>query len=236
MAEGDAGKDAGEGTGKDQPSLELPRLGWRRKPRPESPDRPATPEPTRPTGAPPLFVDEVEGSDEPDEPTRVDEVRPVPTLVTVDEPAPTRVDDQVVEPAPRPRRDPRVRRPGGMVAAVVTGVVVGLGIVGLTWASLRLCEVVQGTSSCGDTGYPLLIAILVVMVVVGALLLKAARVPEAGSTSFLAVGLTSVIALLFLVDSLLDRAMVVVIPVIAAAAFAAAHALTRALVAAPPER
>jgi hypothetical protein len=68
------------------------------------------------------------------------------------------------------------------------------------------------------------------MVIVGALLLRAARVPEAASTSFLGVGLTAVIALLFLVDSLLDRSMVVVIPVITAATFAASHWVTRTFV------
>ena len=80
-----------------------------------------------------------------------------------------------------PRRD--------AAAAVLTGLVVGLGIVGLTWASLRSCEGVQGTSSCGDAGYPLLGLILVAMVVVGALLLRLLRVPDPGSTSFLGVGL-----------------------------------------------
>ena len=117
-----------------------------------------------------------------------------------------------------------------MPVAVLTGAVVGLGIVGLTWASLRGCEAVQGTSSCGDVGYLLLGAILVAMVVVGALLLRTMRVPEPGSTSFLGVGLTAVAALLFLVDSLMDNAMVVVLPVLCAASFAAAHWVTRTFI------
>ncbi|HEY0950054.1 hypothetical protein, partial [Nocardioides sp.] len=150
----------------------------------------------------------------------LEETRPLPT-------APDDTPEPVAEPEPRPARVRRERGPGGMPAVLLTGVVVGLGIVGLTWASLRLCEGVQGTSSCGDTGYGLLIAILVVMVVVGMLLLRLARVPEPGSTSFLAVGLTCVLALLFLVDSLLDRPMVVVIPLISAGTFALAHWVTR---------
>jgi hypothetical protein len=117
-----------------------------------------------------------------------------------------------------------------MPMAVLTGVVVGLGIVGLTWASLKMCEGIRGTSSCGDTGYGLLLVILGAMVVVGALLLRAAHVDEPGSTSFLAVGLTSVLALLFLIDSLLDRSMIVVIPVLSAGSFAAAHWVTRTFI------
>lgn len=137
-----------------------------------------------------------------------------------------------IEPEPE-RRAPRPRRPGGMVAASLTGVLVGLGIVGLTWASLRGCEAIQGTSSCGDAGYGALFAILVVMVVVGALLLRLATVPEPGGTSFLGVGLTAVVALLFLVDSLMDVAMLVVIPVICAGSYAAAHWVTRTFIEPP---
>jgi hypothetical protein len=113
---------------------------------------------------------------------------------------------------------------------LITGVVVGLGLVGLTWAALRMCEVAKGTSSCGGTGYPLLLAILVVMVIVGTLLLRAARVPDAGATSMLAVGMASVVALAFLVDVLLDRSMVLVVPVITALTYAAAHWVTRTFV------
>jgi hypothetical protein len=225
----------------DQPSLELPKLSLRRRkkkePAPAPPPAegtavdaapveetavlpPTPPPPTPPPPAPelaeppPLFVDEVGPvtADEPARPVVVDEIPAVPEA-----PEPT-------------RRAIKVRGPGGMVAAVLTGIVVGLGMVGLTWASLRLCETVQGTSSCGGTGYPLLAAILVLMVIAGTLLLKLGRVAEPGSTSFLAVGLTAVLALLFLVDSLLDAAMIVVIPVISAASYAASHWVTRTFI------
>ena len=99
-----------------------------------------------------------------------------------------------------------------MLAVVLVGLVVGLGIVGLTWASLQTCSAVQGTSSCGKAGYPMLVVILVVAVALGGLLLRLARVPEPGSTSFLAVGLAAVVALLFFVNSLTDPAMIAVIP------------------------
>lgn len=211
MADRDPEKDAG-------PSLELPKLGWRRRKR----TAPRAPAP-EPAGA-----REVEPTQEPE--PAVEETRPivVTDAAPVPEPAP--------EPAPaaEPRRkEPRERRPGGMPAAVVTGLVVGLGIVGLTWASLRSCESVQGTSSCGKVGYPMLGLILVVMVVVGALLLRLLRVRDPASTSFLAVGLAVVVALLVLVDHLLDRSMVVVIPLLSAATFALAHWVTRTFIEPP---
>jgi len=213
MAEGEPEQDAGQRAGKDQQSLELPSLGWRRRRRTPKPAPRAAVEETRPLPEATL-----------PEPTTPEPTTPEPPRpMAVAEPAPERVP----EPEPQPRRERRERGTGGMPAVLLTGAVVGLGIVGLTWASLRLCESVQGTSSCGDTGYGLLIAILALMIVVGMLLLRLARVPEPGSTSFLAVGLTCVLALLFLVDSLLDRPMVVVIPLISVGAFAAAHWVTR---------
>ncbi len=195
---------------KEQPSLELPKLGLRRRRQ-----RP-------PTEAPPAEETVVH------EPA-VEETGPL--LVEEPEPAPS--------PAPKPRREPRPPRvrtergPGGVLAAAVTGVVVGLGICGLTWASLRSCEGVQGTSSCGDAGYPLLGLMLAVMVVVGWLLLRLLRVADPATTSFLAVGLAMVVALLVLVDHLMDRAMVVVIPLLCAATYAAAHWVTSTFVEAP---
>ena len=76
---------------------------------------------------------------------------------------------------------------------IVTALVVGLLIVGATAGSMRICTEIKGTSSCGGQGLLLLVAILVVSVLLGAALLRAAQVPEPGSTSFLAVGLLSVV-------------------------------------------
>ena len=211
MADGESEQDADPRAGKDRPSLELPSLGWRRR------RRTPKPEPQAPAPAPPPAPQRQRPV--------LEETRPLPATAP-DATAPD-APEPIPEPGPRPARERKARGPGGQPAVLLTGVVVGLGIVGLTWASLRLCESVQGTSSCGDSGYGLLIAILALMVVVGMLLLRLARVPEPGSTSFLAVGLTCVLALLFLVDSLLDRPMVVVIPLISAGTFAAAHWVTR---------
>lgn len=113
---------------------------------------------------------------------------------------------------------------------VVTGVVVGLVVVGLTWASLRTCEAVQGTSSCGSAGYPMLGLVVALAVLAGSALLRLAQVPDPVSTSLLGVGVAAVIALVFLVDHLDQPAMVVVIPLICAATFAGSHWLTTAVI------
>ena len=200
---------------KDGPSLELPKLGLRRRKQ-----RPATPPEPEPR---------LERTIE----QPLEETRPI----VVEEPPPP-APERDPEPGPKRRqpRAPRVRKergPGGMAAAVVTGLVVGLGLCGLTWASLRSCEGLRGTTSCGDAGYPLLGMMLGVMVVVGWLLLRLLRVPDPATTSFLAVGLAMVVALLVLVDHLLDRSMVVVIPLLCAATYAVAHWVTRTFVEAP---
>jgi len=113
---------------------------------------------------------------------------------------------------------------------VVTGLVVGLVVVGLTWASLRTCEAVQGTTSCGTAGYPMLGLVLVLAVLAGSTLLRLAQVPDPVSTSLLAVGSAAVLALVFLIDHLDQPAMVVVIPLVCAATFAGAHWLTTAVI------
>ena len=65
---------------------------------------------------------------------------------------------------------------------------------------------------------------------VGQVLLKAFQVPDPGSTSFLAVGLIAVVALLFLIDVILDWQMIIVIPLVGVAAFLLSHWVTTAFV------
>jgi hypothetical protein len=107
---------------------------------------------------------------------------------------------------------------------------VGLVIVGLTAASFRLCEVVKGTSSCGGPGLLLLLAIFGGAVFLGAGMLRAFRVVDPASTSFLAVGLLCVLSLLFLVDVIFAWWMIITIPLIAMGTFALSHWVTTALI------
>jgi hypothetical protein len=114
----------------------------------------------------------------------------------------------------------------GRPAAVLTGLLVGALIVAATAGALRLCTQIKGTSSCGGSGFFLLVAILILAVLVGAAMLKAAAVPQPVSTSFLAVGLLSVVTLLFLVDSIFESWMIIVIPVVSVATFLLSHWIT----------
>ncbi|RYP87245.1 hypothetical protein EKO23_06475 [Nocardioides guangzhouensis] len=179
---------------------------------------------------PPLFADEVATDDE----------------VTAETPAaaeaaPTRVQTAVAEAPSEEDADDRAeggsrraRRSGGPIlagmpsrlAALVTGALVGLLAVGLTYAGLVGCDAWRGTQTCGGPGLLFLALILVAMVAVGALLLRAAGVADATSTSVLAVGLFAVVCLLVLIDALFSTWMVVVLPVVGALAYALAHWVT----------
>ena len=128
------------------------------------------------------------------------------------------------------RRVPRGPVLTGYPASAVTGLLVGALMVGLTVAALRGCEAIRGTATCGGPGLLLLVIILVVLVMLGQALLRAFRVPDPGSTSFLAVGLMAVVALLFLIDVILDWQMIIVIPLVGVATFLLSHWVTTAFV------
>lgn len=113
------------------------------------------------------------------------------------------------------------------LAVPLTGLAVGLLGVGLTWGALRGCVALRGSSSCGGgPGLLFLIAIVVVMVLAGALLLRAFRVPDSGGASFLGVGIVGVITLVALLGVIFSPAMFVVIPLLTALAFGLAYWVT----------
>lgn len=114
----------------------------------------------------------------------------------------------------------------GRIAAAITGLVVGALAVFLTWGGMESCEAVRGTSSCGGTGIPILVVIMAVLVIVGGSLLAAWEITDPNSTSFLAVGLLAVIALLFLIDVIFSPAMFVVIPLVSVGTYLLSHYVT----------
>lgn len=116
-------------------------------------------------------------------------------------------------------------------AAAVTGVVVGGAMVLLIWLSLRGCEAVRGTASCtGGPGFLLLVATFVLCVLLGSALLKVFSITDPGSSSFLAVGLVAVMALLFLIDVLDHWSMLIVIPILGIGGFLASVWVTKTFV------
>jgi hypothetical protein len=145
---------------------------------------------------------------------------PAPTATPVQEAAPGAAVDRP------PRRQVSLPSVGALPAAVVTGAVVGLLAVGLTWLGLRGCSAIRDTSSCGEPGFLLLLAIVVLMAASGRALLRAWRVSDPGSTSILASALMAVLTMLFLMGSLEDTWTVVLLPVLGAVAFALAQWVT----------
>lgn len=156
-----------------------------------------------------------------------------------EDPAPALYEDAPEEPVQRPERDAsgtrrssrRSRRSGprvpAYVAAVLTGLLTGVAGTGLTWAALRGCEALTGTDSCGGgPGLLILIAIVAVMVLLGAALLRGMRVADPGGTSFLAVGIVCVLVLVGLLDVVFSQWMFLAMPALGAAAYVLAHWVT----------
>lgn len=193
----------------------------------------------------PEGVAEADATAEPEaEPTR----EPEPEPEAEPEPTPERQTDTEQAPAAtktshrttadqkakRTSDRPKPRYPTGLqlpalsppVAAVVTGAVVGLLAVALTYLGMRGCEAAKGTTSCGGTGLGILILIVLIAVVVGSILLRAWRVTDPTSTSFLAVCLMAVVVLLLLVDVIYSPWMILVVPVVTLATFALSRWVT----------
>jgi hypothetical protein len=152
--------------------------------------------------------------DEPAESARPDSTTPEPS---VEEPT-----HEFADPGTTPGRS--LPRLSGRAAAALTGAVVGAGGTAATVGALAACEAVRGVSTCGGApGFFVLVAILALMVLSGALLLKAWQTKDPGSTSFLAVGIVAVVAMLVLLDVIDSPWMFLVIPALGAASYLLAH-------------
>ncbi len=111
--------------------------------------------------------------------------------------------------------------------AAIAGLATGVVLIGLTFAGFGVCETVQGTSSCGTVaGSGLLIVVLILAVLAGKYLLAAFKMPDPGSTSFLAVGLMGIVVLLFFVDQLDTAPVLVGLPLLTSATFVASWWVT----------
>ncbi|MCD6640251.1 MAG: hypothetical protein LT071_10115 [Nocardioides sp.] len=145
--------------------------------------------------------------------------------------APEPQSERMPEPPPETRSERKHGPRSGLVVAVVTGAVVGLLAVVLNYLAITGCGAVRGTSSCGGgPGLVILAAVTVLLAWLGGVVLHRFDVPDAGLTSFLAVGLTAVLVMLLLMDALYDWWMVIAIPVAAAASYALSWWVTTAIV------
>lgn len=192
------------------PSLSLPRFG-RRKKREE------------PVSAPPAPR------------------RPEPVITAREAPPAPPVSVEVTE-RPRPKQRSMPSRPSmpslpPRLAVAVTGLLVGVVGVALTYVGLQGCDAVRGTETCGGgPGLLLLVVILAVMVVLGAACLRLLGIGEPGGTSFLAVGVVVVVCLLALQGVLQSAVMALVLPVLCVLAYLLAHLVTTAFVEPRPEK
>jgi hypothetical protein len=222
-------KKRGDGA-RQEPDLELPSLfGRGKKRRREQPVEP---------------VEEPVEETRPLEPVALEpEPEPLPEPLPDPEPLPApEPKRRAVRPAkpPRPARPARAARTGPLVpvpvAAVLTGLLVGLTGTALTYVSLRGCEMLKGTESCGAPGLGLLVVIVVLMMLGGALVLKLLGVSDPRGTSFLAIGLMCVVVLVTLMEDLFSAWMFIAVPLICAASYAVAHWVTTQFVEAADDR
>ena len=206
----------------DGPSLEMPSFSLRRR-------RNQRDEPAAEIEHEALPEPEQEPEQEP-----VREPEPVAAPEPVREPALAELEPEHA--GARERRGfsaPSIPLPSlaGAPAAAVTGVVVGALAVLLTWLAVSSCDVVRGTKSCGGgPGFLILLAVLLVLAYSGGWLLARFGVPDAKSTSFLAVGVMAVIVMLFLLDAIYDWWMVIAIPVVSVTAFIGSWWVTQSVV------
>lgn len=208
------------GDDKNQPSLELPSLslpglGRRKKKRQGK-------EPETSTADAPI-----ESSEQATTETREAESPPVVAEHPHEQPT-TEI------PAPAARRRAKRERSGsskpsvpGRIAAGLTGLLVGAAGGAATYGAMAGCEAVRGVSTCGGApGFFILVAILVLMVLLGAAILKMFGVSDPGSTSFLAVGIVAVVVMLTLLDVIFSPWMFAVVPLLSAASYLLAHWVT----------
>jgi hypothetical protein len=123
-------------------------------------------------------------------------------------------------PAPAEALVARLPRMHPAWAAVITGALCGLLSVVLVKGGASGCHAIYGTDSCGGgVGLLAIVAVLAIEVLIGASLLKAWKVSDPFSTSFLGVGLVAMVVMLFFLGAIENKSMVAVVPVITAVSF-----------------
>ncbi|WP_406029872.1 hypothetical protein OG801_16645 [Nocardioides sp. NBC_00163] len=133
--------------------------------------------------------------------------------------------------APKTPKDPSQRRinlgtPSGLSAAVMIGAIVGAFMALAVWFSGTLSQWTRGTSSLGDKGAIILIAVFALAIIVGGYLLRLAGARSPFTISFLGSALVAVLSMLFLTDVFAHAWGVIVVVILAAAAYALAYWVT----------
>ena len=133
--------------------------------------------------------------------------------------------------APKQPKDPSQRRinlgtPSGLSAAVMIGAIVGAFMALAVWFSGTVSQWTRGTSSLGDKGAIILIAVFALAIIVGGYLLRLAGARSPFTISFLGSALVAVLSMLFLTDVFAHAWGVIIVVILAAAAYALAYWVT----------
>jgi len=133
--------------------------------------------------------------------------------------------------APKQPKGPSQRRinlgtPSGLSAAVMIGAIVGAFMALAVWFSGAVSQWTRGTSSLGDKGAIILIAVFALAIIVGGYLLRLAGARSPFTISFLGSALVAVLSMLFLTDVFAHAWGVIIVVILAAAAYALAYWVT----------
>ncbi|MEU4452112.1 hypothetical protein AB0F44_12320 [Nocardioides sp. NPDC023903] len=133
--------------------------------------------------------------------------------------------------APKEPKEPLQRRinlgtPSGLSAAVMIGAIVGAFMALAVWFSGTVSQWTRGTSSLGDKGAIILIAVFALAIIVGGYLLRLAGARSPFTISFLGSALVAVLSMLFLTDVFAHAWGVIIVVILTAAAYALSYWVT----------
>ena len=133
--------------------------------------------------------------------------------------------------APKQPKEPIQRRinlgtPSGLSAAVMIGAIVGAFMALAVWFSGTVSQWTRGTSSLGDKGAIILIAVFALAIIVGGYLLRLAGARSPFTISFLGSALVAVLSMLFLTDVFAHAWGVIIVVILTAAAYALSYWVT----------
>ncbi len=110
-----------------------------------------------------------------------------------------------------------------LLVLAVVGLLAGFVTIAMIWLSEQGCNRVRDTPNCGAAGFPLLILTVVVTIVLAALALTKLAMPHPRLVAFLGVMFMLLVVLAFLTDHLSSTWNLLVVPVLSAVTFLAAH-------------
>ncbi|MER7609942.1 hypothetical protein [Nocardioides sp. NPDC127503] len=163
-----------------------------------------------------------------------------PPVVAPEPPAEKAAKKQKAQKPPKPAKEPRAPKtpkepiqrrinlgtPSGLSAAVMIGAIVGAFMALAVWFSGTVSQWTRGTSSLGDKGAIILIAVFALAIIVGGYLLRLAGARSPFTISFLGSALVAVLSMLFLTDVFAHPWGVIIVVILAAAAYALSYWVT----------